>query len=90
MGNGNPEKFLIFQERELSYISGNVNPKVTFRARKIKTPPLEKLNTLNKTPLGKTGCFSNLYYLLPIKRYLCVRAATEYYINLSLVLNSLY
>ena len=38
-----PKKFLIFQERELSYISGNGNPKrllifeeVTFQARKMK------------------------------------------------------
>ena len=38
-----PKKFLIFQETELSYISGNENPKkllifqeLTFRARKIK------------------------------------------------------
>ena len=23
------------------------------------------LYTLNKTPLGETGCLSNLYYLLP-------------------------
>ena len=24
----------------------------------------KKINTLNKTPLGETGCSSNLYYLL--------------------------
>ena len=44
LGNENPEKILlIFQEMELSFISGNVNPKkllifqeVTFRARKMK------------------------------------------------------
>ena len=63
-GNGNPpppplpEKFLMFQEMELSYISGNRIPKklfvlqkVTFRTQKIKTlkktyipPPKKKLN----------------------------------------------
>ena len=63
-GNGNPpplpEKFLMFQEMELSYISGNRIPKklfvlqkVTFRTQKIKTlkktyiPPQKK--KLNKT-----------------------------------------
>ena len=25
--------------------------------------------TLNKTPLGETGCFSNLYYLLAAQAY---------------------
>ena len=24
----------------------------------------KKVNTLNKTPLGETGCLNNLYYLL--------------------------
>ena len=30
-GNGNPKQFFIFQETELSYISGKGNPKKLFR-----------------------------------------------------------
>ena len=49
-----PKKFLIFQEIELSYISGNGNPKkllifqeVTFRARKIKKKHSEKTSYIS-------------------------------------------
>ena len=46
LSGSNIKKFLIFQETELFYISGNVNPKkllifqeVTFQARKNKKNP---------------------------------------------------
>ena len=56
---------------ELSYISGNGKPKKLvntypekFIFQEIELSCSKKLNTLNKTPLGETGCLSNLYYLL--------------------------
>ena len=65
-----PKKFLIFQETEPSYISGNGNPKkplmfpeVTFRARKIKRTLLTLFwmgEGKNYPPLGN-NCFNEKF-----------------------------
>ena len=56
-----PKKFLIFQEAELFYISGSLYfRKWNFIAQKYLT---KFCYSLTKTPLGKSGCLSSLYYL---------------------------
>ena len=63
------KKILMFLETELSYTLGNGNPKklnkfsLYFFILLIKHF-IKLFYTLNKTPLGETGCLNNLYYLL--------------------------
>ena len=68
------KKFLIYQETELSYISGRNFPSSTnvkkptlknfliFREIELSSPKTR--NTLNKTPLGENGCLSRPLPLL--------------------------
>ena len=49
-----PKKILIFQEMEIS------------NSQKLL---IKLLYTLNKTPLGETGCLSKLYYLLAAQAF---------------------
>ena len=57
------KKILIFQEIELSLPPKNF--------LKLSSPQnlIKCFNSLDKTPLGETGCLSNLYYLLAAQAF---------------------
>ena len=63
------EKIKTINPEKKIYIPGNMTSLTSKPSEKFfKLSSLKKLNktsyTLNKTPLGETGCLSNLYYLL--------------------------
>ena len=58
-GNRNPEKFFIFQETKISYIS-LIFQDVTFRARKMKKITFKKTHTENISYISGNGTF--LYF----------------------------
>ena len=61
-GNGNSKKLLIFQERTFRVKKSILKKFLIFQEMELSST--QKLNNLNKTPLGETGCLSNLHYLL--------------------------
>ena len=68
-----PEKLFLFQETEISYISGSRNfeklvifLEVTFRARKIKKPTLKKLLIFQE--MEKISCTPELLLILFAER----------------------